>query len=171
MNSSFAMPLCEPERFHDLWERIREALPTGGRFSGQWYGPRDSWVGRPGHDLRRPRRGDWPCSTASSSRCSRRRKPTASRRAAMPSTGTSSISLRGNFRLGRGPRGGAGSKRSADAGATQLRAAMSRFRASDCRGAHRTHASTASIWSASRIAIGVLPVRTMIDFRTPLFRH
>ncbi len=48
VNSSFAMPLCEPERFHDLWGRIAEALPAGGRFSGQWYGPRDSWVGRPG---------------------------------------------------------------------------------------------------------------------------
>ena len=31
-----------------LWNRIREELPPGGRFSGQWYGPRDSWVGRPG---------------------------------------------------------------------------------------------------------------------------
>jgi tellurite methyltransferase len=48
VNSSFAMPLCEPERFHDLWERIREALPPGGRFSGQWYGKRDSWMGRAG---------------------------------------------------------------------------------------------------------------------------
>jgi tellurite methyltransferase len=48
VNSSFAMPLCEPEAFNRLWERIREALPSGGRFSGQWYGPRDSWNGRPG---------------------------------------------------------------------------------------------------------------------------
>jgi tellurite methyltransferase len=48
VNSSFAMPLCEPERFHELWTRIREELPVGGRFSGQWFGPRDSWVGRPG---------------------------------------------------------------------------------------------------------------------------
>jgi tellurite methyltransferase len=48
VNSSFAMSLCEPEAFQRLWERIREALPTGGRFSGQWYGPRDSWVDRPG---------------------------------------------------------------------------------------------------------------------------
>ena len=48
VNSSFAMPLCEPEAFHRTWERIREALPPGGRFSGEWYGPRDSWVGRPG---------------------------------------------------------------------------------------------------------------------------
>jgi SAM-dependent methyltransferase len=48
VNASFALPLCEPERFHEMWTRICEALPTGGRFSGQWYGPRDSWVGRPG---------------------------------------------------------------------------------------------------------------------------
>lgn len=48
VNSSFAMPLCEPAKFHLLWGRIRESLPTGGRFSGQWYGVRDSWQGRPG---------------------------------------------------------------------------------------------------------------------------
>jgi tellurite methyltransferase len=48
VNSSFAMPLCEPERFHELWTRIREELPAGGRFSGQWYGVRDSWADRPG---------------------------------------------------------------------------------------------------------------------------
>ena len=48
VNSSFAMPLCEPDAFRRLWQRIREALPAGRRFSGQWYGPRDSWVGRPG---------------------------------------------------------------------------------------------------------------------------
>lgn len=48
VNSSFAMPLCEPAAFRRTWERIREALPSGGRFSGQWYGPRDSWAGRPG---------------------------------------------------------------------------------------------------------------------------
>ncbi len=48
VNSSFAMPLCEPARFHELWARIVEALPANGRFSGQWYGPRDSWAGRPG---------------------------------------------------------------------------------------------------------------------------
>jgi SAM-dependent methyltransferase len=48
VNSSFAMPLCAPVRFHEMWTRIVEALPPGGRFSGQWYGPRDSWVGRPG---------------------------------------------------------------------------------------------------------------------------
>ena len=29
VNSSFAMPLCEPEAFRTLWARIREALPAG----------------------------------------------------------------------------------------------------------------------------------------------
>ena len=48
VNSSFALPLCAPEQFHALWTRIREALPVGGRFSGQWYGTGDSWMGRPG---------------------------------------------------------------------------------------------------------------------------
>jgi SAM-dependent methyltransferase len=48
VNSSFAMPLCEQAKFHELWTRIREALPSGGRFSGQWYGPRDTWFGRSG---------------------------------------------------------------------------------------------------------------------------
>ena len=48
VNSSFALPLCGPEAFRRQSDRIREALPPGGRFSGQLYGPRDSWVGRPG---------------------------------------------------------------------------------------------------------------------------
>jgi tellurite methyltransferase len=48
VNSSFAMPLCEHAKFHELWARIAEALPSGGRFSGQWYGPRDTWFGRSG---------------------------------------------------------------------------------------------------------------------------
>lgn len=48
VNSSFAMPLCEPGKFHELWRRIRDELPGGGRFSGQWYGKRDSWNGREG---------------------------------------------------------------------------------------------------------------------------
>jgi SAM-dependent methyltransferase len=48
VNSSFAMPLCQPDDFRQLWQRIGEALPVGGRFSGQWYGPRDSWSDRPG---------------------------------------------------------------------------------------------------------------------------
>jgi SAM-dependent methyltransferase len=48
LNSSFALPLCAPADFHHLWCDIRNGLLPGGRFSGQWYGERDSWAGRPG---------------------------------------------------------------------------------------------------------------------------
>jgi tellurite methyltransferase len=46
--SSFALPLCPPERFPALWQRIVASLKPGGRFAGQLYGDRDGWVGRPG---------------------------------------------------------------------------------------------------------------------------
>lgn len=48
VNSSFALPLCEPDDFRALWRRIGDALESGGRFAGQFYGERDSWCGRPG---------------------------------------------------------------------------------------------------------------------------
>lgn len=48
INSSFALPLCEPADFRALWPRIVAALASGGRFAGQLYGERDSWIGRPG---------------------------------------------------------------------------------------------------------------------------
>lgn len=48
INSSFALPLCEPADFQRLWQRIRTTLPAGGRFAGQFYGERDSWNGRDG---------------------------------------------------------------------------------------------------------------------------
>ena len=48
VNASFALPLCPPEAFGGLWRRIVASLRPGGRFAGQLYGNRDSWVGRPG---------------------------------------------------------------------------------------------------------------------------
>lgn len=51
VNASFALPLCPPERFAELWTRLRASLLPGGRFAGQLYGPRDSWAGRPGLTL------------------------------------------------------------------------------------------------------------------------
>ena len=47
-NSSFALPLCPPDTFPRLWQNITNRLNPGGRFSGQLYGPRDSWFGRDG---------------------------------------------------------------------------------------------------------------------------
>jgi len=48
VNASFALPLCPPERFPELWRRLRASLRPGGRFAGQLYGEHDSWAGRPG---------------------------------------------------------------------------------------------------------------------------
>ena len=48
VNASFSLPLCPPDRFPALWWRILASLQPGGRFSGQLYGDRDEWTGRPG---------------------------------------------------------------------------------------------------------------------------
>jgi SAM-dependent methyltransferase len=48
VNASFSLPLCPPDRFPGLWRRIVASLKPGGRFSGQLYGDRDGWSGRPG---------------------------------------------------------------------------------------------------------------------------
>ena len=48
VNASFALPLCPPDQFPALWQRIRSSLKPGGRFAGQLYGERDGWAGRPG---------------------------------------------------------------------------------------------------------------------------
>ncbi len=48
VNASFSLPLCPPDRFPELWQRIVASLKPGGRFSGQLYGDRDEWAGRPG---------------------------------------------------------------------------------------------------------------------------
>jgi SAM-dependent methyltransferase len=47
INSAFALPLCTPPAFADLWQRILDRLRPGGRFSGQLFGTNDSWVGNP----------------------------------------------------------------------------------------------------------------------------
>jgi SAM-dependent methyltransferase len=48
VNASFALPLCPPDRFPELWSRIAGSLRPGGCFAGQLYGDRDGWAGRPG---------------------------------------------------------------------------------------------------------------------------
>ena len=44
VNASFALPFCAPDRFPDLWQRITGSLRPGGRFSGNLFGPDDSWA-------------------------------------------------------------------------------------------------------------------------------
>jgi tellurite methyltransferase len=48
VNASFSLPLCPPDAFPALWQRITDSLKPGGRFAGQLYGERDGWVGRSG---------------------------------------------------------------------------------------------------------------------------
>ena len=44
VNASFCLPFCPAEHFSELWEVIVNSLKTGGRFSGQLFGDRDSWA-------------------------------------------------------------------------------------------------------------------------------
>ena len=43
VNASFALPLCPPERFAEVWQRIERSLKPGGRFAGQLFGERDQF--------------------------------------------------------------------------------------------------------------------------------
>ena len=47
INAGFSLPLCPSDRFPSVWRKIGDALRSGGRFSGQLYGERDSWADRP----------------------------------------------------------------------------------------------------------------------------
>jgi SAM-dependent methyltransferase len=46
VNSSFALPFCQPTRFLDLWTRITAATRPGGLFCGQLFGENDSWASK-----------------------------------------------------------------------------------------------------------------------------
>jgi len=48
VNASFALPLCPPQRFPEVWAKVERSLAPGGRFSGQLFGERDEWRGEPG---------------------------------------------------------------------------------------------------------------------------
>jgi len=47
VNASFALPLCPPDAFPALWQKITASLRADGRFAGQLYGERDSWASDP----------------------------------------------------------------------------------------------------------------------------
>lgn len=47
IHAGFSLPFCGSDDFTLVWKRIREALPPGGVFAGQLFGPRDSWAGSP----------------------------------------------------------------------------------------------------------------------------
>lgn len=47
VNASFALPFCEPDLFPELWSKIVDAIPAGGRFAGQFFGKEDTWASLP----------------------------------------------------------------------------------------------------------------------------
>lgn len=47
VNASFSLPFCHPANFSELWQKIVNSLKEGGRFSGQFFGERDSWAVHP----------------------------------------------------------------------------------------------------------------------------
>ena len=44
INASFALPFCSPQNLQRVMERITHVIFTGGRFSGHFFGPNDSWA-------------------------------------------------------------------------------------------------------------------------------
>ena len=44
IHASYSIPFCHPDHFPALWEKISNALHTGGRFAGQFFGVHDSWA-------------------------------------------------------------------------------------------------------------------------------
>ena len=43
--AGFSLFFCRPDRFVDVWSRIRAVLRPDGRFAGQVLGDRDTWAG------------------------------------------------------------------------------------------------------------------------------
>ena len=44
VNASFSLPFCAPDRFDEVWARVRAGIAPGGRFAGQLFGDRDEWA-------------------------------------------------------------------------------------------------------------------------------
>lgn len=43
--AGLSLPFCPPDQFESLWRRIEESLVKGGRFAGDFFGPRHAWFG------------------------------------------------------------------------------------------------------------------------------
>ena len=45
--AGYSLPFCGPDCFDGLWLKITGSIQPGGRFSGQFFGIRDTWAGNP----------------------------------------------------------------------------------------------------------------------------
>jgi SAM-dependent methyltransferase len=43
INASYSLPFCKPAYFNNFWKVISGSIKTGGRFSGNFFGKKDSW--------------------------------------------------------------------------------------------------------------------------------
>ena len=50
VNASFALPFVQPKDYDRVWQKIRNSIMPEGRFSGTFFGNKDSWA--PGNTLR-----------------------------------------------------------------------------------------------------------------------
>ena len=48
INARYALPFNPPETFESMFERLRASLAPGGVFTGEFFGPEDSWAAREG---------------------------------------------------------------------------------------------------------------------------
>ncbi len=44
INARFSIPFCPPDDFEDLWKGIRKSLLPGGVYTGQFFGPHDTFA-------------------------------------------------------------------------------------------------------------------------------
>lgn len=44
VNASYSLPFCHPDHFHNLWNKIHSSIKLNGRFSGNIFGEKDTWV-------------------------------------------------------------------------------------------------------------------------------
>lgn len=42
--AGYSLPFCHPHHFIALWNKIVNSINTGGRFAGQFFGPKDTWA-------------------------------------------------------------------------------------------------------------------------------
>ena len=44
VNASYSLPFCRPKHFKKLWNEIVKSIEIGGRFAGDFFGIKHSWV-------------------------------------------------------------------------------------------------------------------------------
>lgn len=51
VHASYSLPFCMPARFPEFWAGLVKSLRSDGWFTGQFFGPKDSWASDPGFSI------------------------------------------------------------------------------------------------------------------------